>query len=88
MTQNIETMRELVERLSAADIAYYKHDNPIVTDREYDRSMTSLPNWNGLPGSSCPARQHKKYPVRYWRAWLKSGIGGEMIKKMFRKMEG
>jgi DNA ligase (NAD+) len=42
MTQNIETMRELAERLMKADIAYYKHDCPIMTDREYDELYNEL----------------------------------------------
>jgi NAD-dependent DNA ligase len=37
MRQNTETVKELVARLSEADTAYYKHDNPIITDREYDK---------------------------------------------------
>jgi DNA ligase (NAD+) len=42
MTQNLETMRELVSRLAEADIAYYKHDDPVMTDREYDAHYEQL----------------------------------------------
>lgn len=26
----------LIEKIKEADIAYYKYDNPVLTDREYD----------------------------------------------------
>ncbi len=42
MDQNNKTMRELVEHLREADIAYYKFDNPIMTDREYDAIFDRL----------------------------------------------
>lgn len=32
---NLERMRELIERLTEADIAYYKNDAPIMTDRQH-----------------------------------------------------
>ena len=42
MNQNNKTMYELVEQLRAADIAYYKYDDPIMTDREYDALYSEL----------------------------------------------
>jgi DNA ligase (NAD+) len=42
MTQNIETMHELIERIAKADTAYYKHDTPVMTDREYDALCDEL----------------------------------------------
>ena len=42
---NLERMRELINQLTEADIAYYKNDAPIMTDLEYDRlteELTSL----------------------------------------------
>ena len=39
---NLERMRELIERLTEADIAYYKNDAPIMTDLEYDRLTEDL----------------------------------------------
>ena len=42
MDQNIKAMRELVEQLREADIAYYKFDNPTMTDREYDALFDKL----------------------------------------------
>ena len=37
-----ERMQELIASLIDADVAYYKHDNPIMTDLEYDRLMDEL----------------------------------------------
>lgn len=49
MTQ-IDNMRDLVAQLVAADIAYYKHDNPIMTDREYDALFDKLAELERLTG--------------------------------------
>ena len=38
----IKQMKELVEKLNAANIAYYRDDNPIMTDREYDKLFDEL----------------------------------------------
>lgn len=38
----INKMKELVKKLNAADIAYYRDDNPIMTDREYDKLFDEL----------------------------------------------
>lgn len=38
----INKMKELVERLIEADVAYYRDDNPIMTDREYDKLFDEL----------------------------------------------
>lgn len=35
-------MRKLITELTEADIAYYKHDDPVMTDREYDRKLDQL----------------------------------------------
>ena len=35
-------MQELVSLLKAADVAYYRDDNPIMTDREYDMLTDEL----------------------------------------------
>lgn len=37
-----QSMRKLIAELTEADIAYYKHDNPLMTDREYDRKLDQL----------------------------------------------
>lgn len=39
---NHERMKELIGILSAADAAYYRDDNPVMTDREYDILMDEL----------------------------------------------
>ena len=39
---NHERMLELIDILKAADVAYYRDDAPIMTDREYDRLMDEL----------------------------------------------
>ena len=38
----IEDMRKLIRKLTEADIAYYRDDNPIMSDREYDRLTDEL----------------------------------------------
>ena len=35
-------MRELIEQLNEADVAYYRDDRPVITDREYDAMMDEL----------------------------------------------
>ena len=42
--QLTEIMRKLITELTEADTAYYKHDNPMMTDREYDRKLDQLQN--------------------------------------------
>ncbi len=38
----IEDMRKLIKKLTEADIAYYRDDNPIMSDREYDLLTNEL----------------------------------------------
>lgn len=40
--QLTEMMKKLITELTEADTAYYKHDNPVMTDREYDRKLDQL----------------------------------------------
>lgn len=57
---NLERMRELIERLTEADIAYYKNDTPIMTDLEYDRlteELASLEHDTGLVLSGSPTQK-------------------------------
>ena len=42
MDTNINRMRELIEVLRRENDAYYLHDDPIVTDHEYDAQMDEL----------------------------------------------
>ena len=37
-----ESMKKLITELTEADTAYYKHDEPVMTDREYDRKLNQL----------------------------------------------
>ena len=39
---NLERMQVLIEQLHKADIAYYRDDAPIMSDREYDLLMDEL----------------------------------------------
>lgn len=57
---NLEQMRELIERLTEADIAYYKNDAPIMTDLEYDRlteELAALEHDTGLVLSGSPTQK-------------------------------
>lgn len=60
MTESINTMRELIERLTTADTAYYKYDNPIMTDREYDAlydELAGLERSTGIILSGSPTQK-------------------------------
>ena len=50
MTQHLKSMLELVKQIMVADIAYYKHDDPIMTDREYDALYDELSKLEQLTG--------------------------------------
>ena len=70
---NLERMRELIERLTEADIAYYKNDAPIMTDLEYDRlteELASLEHDIGLVLSGSPTQKVSGF----WKAWRRCGI--------------
>ena len=57
---NLERMHELIERLTEADIAYYKNDAPIMTDLEYDRlteELAALEHDTGLVLSGSPTQK-------------------------------
>ena len=56
----IKTMSELVEQLREADIAYYKYDDPIMSDREYDAlhdELSQLERQTGITLSGSPTRK-------------------------------
>ena len=38
----LNRMKELIEQISEADIAYYKNDKPIMSDKEYDALYDEL----------------------------------------------
>ena len=79
---NLERMRELIERLTEADIAYYKNDAPIMTDLEYDRlteELASLEHDTGLVLSGSPTQKvsgeilESLAEVRHTRPMLSAG---------------
>lgn len=39
---NLLRMKELIDKLKEADVAYYRDDSPIMSDREYDELTTEL----------------------------------------------
>lgn len=43
-------MKELIDKLKVADVAYYRDDNPIMTDREYDLLTDELQNLEAETG--------------------------------------
>ena len=45
---NYERMLELIRRLKDADIAYYRDDNPVMSDRDYDALMDELKTSNRI----------------------------------------
>lgn len=40
--QNMDRMRDLIQAINDADEAYYKKDDPIMTDLEYDQLYDEL----------------------------------------------
>ncbi len=53
-------MQELIQKLQKADIAYYRDDNPIMTDREYDAlydELLKLESETGLVLSGSPTQK-------------------------------
>jgi len=60
MSRNAETMREMVISLMEADVAYYKYDDPIMTDREYDalcEQLAGLERSTGIVLSGSPTQK-------------------------------
>ena len=76
---NYERMLELIRRLKDADIAYYRDDNPVMSDRDYDALMDelkSLEQDTGLILSGSPTQKvsgeilEELTPVRHTRPML------------------
>ena len=76
---NYERMLELIRRLKYADIAYYRDDNPVMSDRDYDALMDelkSLEQDTGLILSGSPTQKvsgeilEELTPVRHTRPML------------------
>ena len=75
---NLERMRELIEQLTEADIAYYKNDAPIMTDLEYDRlteELAALEHDTGLVLSGSPTQKVSESlaEVRHTKPMLSAG---------------
>ncbi len=76
---NIERIKELIARLKEADIAYYRDDRPILSDRDYDAltdELKSLEQNTGLTLSGSPTQMvsgeilEELTPVRHTRPML------------------
>ena len=76
---NHERMLELIEQLNEADIAYYRDDNPVMSDRDYDILMDELKvleKDTGLVLSNSPTQKvsgeilEELTPVRHTRPML------------------
>ena len=74
-----ERMLELIRRLKDADIAYYRDDNPVMSDRDYDAltdELKSLEQDTGLILSGSPTQKvsgeilEELTPVRHTRPML------------------
>lgn len=49
--QNLmQHMRELIDCIKTADVAYYRDDNPTMTDREYDLLVDELKELEATTG--------------------------------------
>ena len=58
--QKTERMRELIQTITTADEAYYKFDDPIMTDLEYDQlydELAALEQETGIILSSSPTQR-------------------------------
>lgn len=58
--KSVQRMKALIGQLKAADIAYYRDDNPIMSDKEYDRlteELLGLESETGLVLSGSPTQK-------------------------------
>ena len=72
-------MKELIDKLKVADVAYYRDDNPIMTDREYDLLVDELQKLEAETGqilSGSPSQKvsgeilEELIPVRHTKPML------------------
>ena len=75
----LNVMKELIEKLTQADVAYYKYDAPIMSDREYDElfdKLTTLEAETGIILSGSPTQKvsgeilEELTPVRHTKPML------------------
>ena len=95
--QNLmQHMRELIDRIKAADVAYYRDDNPTMTDREYDLLVDELKELetttglilSGSPTQTVPGEILKELtPVRHTKPML-SADKTKSVDEMLRFANG
>lgn len=59
-TNKVSQMKELITKIKEADTAYFVHDNPIITDKEYDSlvdRLQSLEKETGIVFSGSPTKK-------------------------------
>ncbi len=60
----IDRMRELIDKLNKACVAYYKNDNPIITDKAYDKlydELVELEKEEGIVLAGSPTQKVQGY---------------------------
>ena len=95
--QNLmQHMRELIDRIKSADVAYYRYDNPTMTDREYDLlvdELKELETTTGLILSGSPTQTvsgeilKELTPVRHTKPML-SADKTKSVDEMLRFANG
>lgn len=77
--KSVQRMKALIGQLKAADLAYYRDDNPIMSDKEYDRlteELLGLESETGLVLSGSPTQKvsgeilEELVPVRHTKPML------------------
>lgn len=77
--KSVQRMKALIGQLKAADLAYYRDDNPIMSDKEYDRlteELLGLESETGLILSGSPTQKvsgeilEELVPVRHTKPML------------------
>lgn len=78
----MQRMKELIAQITEADIAYFKHDQPIMTDREYDmryNELLALESKTGITLSGSPTQKvpgevlESLVQVRHTKSMLSAG---------------
>ncbi len=65
----INRIKELVELLNKASDAYYVNDNPIMSDKEYDKLYDELEVLEKETGYILSASVTQRYKARCWTAF-------------------